>query len=110
MTSGGVRTSAFVPVPWRSGTIVTEGSTSVALEQLAELGGVQRRAVAGHEQHAAGALLDGVVDPDQRGGALALLDVVDEHRGAVAAADRVGGRLGGDDEDARRRPRCGAAP
>ena len=94
MTSGGVSSSAFVPVPWRSGTIDDRAAGRRAVEQRVELGGIERRAVAGDEQHARRAVLDRVRDADQRGGALAVLAVVDEHGRAVAAADRLGGRLG----------------
>ena len=56
--SGGVSSSAFVPVPWRSGTISADGGVDRSREQLLELVGVEQRAVAGDEQHALGAVLE----------------------------------------------------
>ena len=52
IASGGVSSSALVPVPWRSGTIDDVGRAHGAGQQLVELARVERRAVAGDEQHA----------------------------------------------------------
>ena len=52
IASGGASSSAFVPVPWRSGTIATTGRGRRRPAVLVDLAGVQRRAVAGHQQHA----------------------------------------------------------
>ena len=51
MTSGGVSRSAFVPVPWRSGTITTSASDAPSSALTSRR--VQRRAVAGDEQRRA---------------------------------------------------------
>ena len=53
IASGGLSSSALVPVPWRSGTITTPELLLVpAAQQARDLAGVEQRRVAGHEQHA----------------------------------------------------------
>ena len=54
ITPGGESSSALVPAPWRSGTITTPARPWRASSAV-DLVGVERRAVAGHEQRALGA-------------------------------------------------------
>ena len=76
MTSGGVSSSAFVPLPWRSGTIDDRGlDDRRARAARSSSRRVERRAVAGDEQDAAGALPRSRASmPISVAGALAVLD------------------------------------
>ena len=107
---GGVSSSALVPVPWRSGTISTDGAATGRRDQLVELGGVEQRAVAGDEQHPLGAAAP--ARGRSRAAAASLWPAGRRPRSprAVAAGDPLGDVVGGDDEHLvdQRRPRRSA--
>ena len=69
--SGGVSSSALVPVPWRSGTISSRARGGRPGEQRVELCGVEQRAVAGHQQHPLGPGSRARCDPQRAAGVVA---------------------------------------
>ena len=122
IASGGASSRPLVPLPWRSGTITTSAASADApAEQLLQLRGRQRGAVAGHAQHPLEALLEGALDAQRGGRRLALVETVLDHHHDRARAGRGSSRLAGDDDRqldrgrvpraprARRRPSCARA-
>ncbi len=96
IASGGLSSSAFVPSPWRSGTITTPSRSSrSAPEQRRELGRVEQRGVARHEQHSVEAACLGVADADHRGRRLARLLGVAQHPHPLAEGGCLRHAVGG---------------
>ena len=96
--AGGAISSAFVPAPWRSGTITTPGARRG--QQLRDLVRLERRAVTGHEQHPLRAALQRRATPAAgRRGLAGLLGIVHD-RGARRSAAPRRQRLRGHDEHA----------
>ena len=98
IASGGASSRALVPGAVAVGDDDDVRGAHGAGHQLVDLARVERRAVAGHEQHALVVALDGPVDAGARRVRVAAV-VVGDRLGVVGPGQRLGAVLAGDHDD-----------